>query len=125
MDNRPLHPRKCRHWMAKARHPLLCTVAPQLAMESPSAQARGVGTGERIMNKRQAQLQQLFEELLLDNIDDLLKESRSTLNSTSDSVKDFASNFDRDHLEAFGADAIEAIDREKLEKWIRDSIHSI
>ena len=76
------------------------------------------------MNKRQAQLQKLLEELLPDNLEELLKD---TLDAAVGSAKDSTShlNVDRAKLEALGRDALESMDRDKIEKWAREAIRSI
>ena len=79
------------------------------------------------MNKRQAQLQKLLEELLPDNLDDLLKETLHTLDSALGSAKSSTThlNVDRVKLEAMGRDALESMDRDKLEKWVREAVRSL
>lgn len=79
------------------------------------------------MNKRQAQLQKLLEELLPDNLDHLLKETLHTLDSALGSAKSSTAhlNVDRSKLEAMGRDALESMDRDKLEKWVREAVRSL
>jgi pimeloyl-ACP methyl ester carboxylesterase len=71
------------------------------------------------MNKRQAQLQKMLEEFLLDNLDELLKDSRRSIDSLIDKYAD------RDKLESLGRDALESLDRDKIEKWAREVVRSV
>jgi len=79
------------------------------------------------MSSRQAQLQKLWEELVLDNLDDLVKSASTSLDSTIDSVKDAAGNVnvDRAALNASLLEAMESMDRDKLELWLRQAVRSL
>lgn len=74
------------------------------------------------MNKRQAQLQKLLEELLPENLDELLKE---TLDSALGSTKGMRGNLDRAKLAALGREALESMDRDKVEQWAREALRSL
>ena len=71
------------------------------------------------MNKRQVQLQQLLEELVLDNLDELLKDSRRSIDSL------MGRRANRGKLEALAHDALESLDRDKIEKWAREVVRSL
>lgn len=76
------------------------------------------------MNKRQAQLQKVMEELLSDNLDDLLKE---LLDTAITSAKDARGQIGKEsvRLAALGRDALESMDRDKVERWAREAIRSL
>jgi pimeloyl-ACP methyl ester carboxylesterase len=79
------------------------------------------------MNKRQAQLQKLLEEILPEYLDALLKESLNSTDSVLASAKDATRNvkLDRATLEALGREAWESVDRDKLEKWLRETLRTL
>ncbi len=75
------------------------------------------------MNKRQAQLQKLLEELLPENLEGLFKETRHSFDSAVDSAKDATP--DRAKLESMGRDAWDSLDQDKIEKWARELLRSL
>src|SRR4051794_10678642 len=83
------------------------------------------------MSKRQQQLHKLWEELILDNMDDLVKGASASLDSAigpvKDAVKDAAGNIHVDNaaIHDLLAEAMESMDREKLEQWMREAVRSL
>jgi pimeloyl-ACP methyl ester carboxylesterase len=79
------------------------------------------------MSRRQEKLQKLWEELILDNMDDLIKGASASLDSAVGSVKGAAGNLNADGaaLNALFVEAMESMDREKLEHWLREAVRSL